>query len=596
MSEANPLDVHLPETIRRRLEDSYYKPINLRATLEYLSAHSREFLVESPAALYSDHGVVHVRDVAARILEVLDVINGVLIPRRSSRDLNMFMKSYGVLLAYVHDIGMRDFTPFARSMHPELASQFIFSADFDDIVDEIWSGNSGNLAWRLLTLSRSGELVQAPEVVLRELMALCMCHSKSKVPTALMNQPAALRFILQRSVGMDLRELYDLQKNHGGASGGPIEIRVERRRALERYYEDFESQSFCWMLSEAAGAKRLLQDVLDTVRALRCADALRQRGTVQKTSGGYEIFVSQQTGNALCSLRFGDERLYLMELDQPLSAGEANIAGSALMSEGDLRVAFHRGNFSDPGAVERAAGYAAAVLEDIYEDVVASFEYPLDDSAFDQLPPPGRTAGQINILLENTDDNPAFVPQVIERLAFINPMAAAHCRAVPSLQNSTSLESTRYLNARDIDWDPTRRKALLEKIQLSGQKIDHIDIDQAFEHVRESPLEAGEVLIQAGTPSGFVYLPLGEGLQIMPLGGYQSISMQGWFPVGSTGVIRGASRNAQVVAGQKLTVLIIPKEVYLRHWYWPYTFREVRELLEGERPGGLGVPSSSGSL
>lgn len=582
MNDNNPLDVYLPERIRAWLEETYYKPINQRATLEYLSAHSREFLVESPAALYSDHGIVHVRDVAARILEVLDVINGVLIPRRSQRDLNMFMKSYGVLLAYLHDIGMREFTPFARSMHPELASQFVFSSDFDAIVDEIWSENYGNLAWRLLTLSRNHELVQPPEIVLRELMALCVCHSKSKVPASLLNQPAQLRSILQRSVGMDLQALHELQDGNAEFAGTPASMGTGRRLELGRYYADFERESFCWMLSDDPGVMRLLQDALDTVRALRCADALRQRGTVQKTSGGYEIFVSQQTGNALCSLRFGDDRLYLMELDQPLSAGEANVAGSALMHEGDLRVAFHRGSFSEPEAVERAAEYAAVVLNDIYEDVMGSFEHPLDYAVFNQLPRPARTADQVNILLENTDDNPAFVPQVIRRLAAINPAAASRCCAVPSLQNSTLLESARYLSASDIDWDRPQRSALLEKIQASGQKIDQIDVEHAFQHVRAITLEAGEVLIEAGTAAGFVYLPLGDGLHITPLGGYQSFSIKGWFPVGSTGVIRGATRNAHVIAGQRIKVLIIPKEVYLRYWYWPYTFQEVREIIEQE--------------
>jgi hypothetical protein len=506
----------------------------------------------------------------------------VLIPRRSARDLNMFMKSYGVLIAYLHDIGMRDFTPFARRMHPELASQFIFSTDFDAIVNEIWSQNYGNLAWRLLTLSRTRELVEPPEIVLRELMALCVCHSKSKVPAALLNQPAQLRSTLQRSVGTELRVLYDLQKNNASPQAGDSSSTRNHRPELDRYYANFEAESFRWMVSETPGALRLLQDALDSVRALRCADALRQRGTVQKTSGGYEVFVSQQTGDALCSLRFGDDRLYLMQLDDALSAGEANIAGSALMHEGDLRVAFHRGSFSEPGAVERAAGYAAVVLEDIYQDVVSSFEYPLDYSVFNELPRPSRSADEVSILLENTDDNPSFVSLVIERLASINASAASRCRVVPSLQNSTLLESTRYLNASDIHWDPDQRRALLYKIEASGQKIEQIDIEHAFQHVREVTLEAGDVLIEAGTPSGFVYLPLGAGLHITPLGGYQSVSMKGWFPVGSTGVIRGATRNAHVIAGQKMTVLIIPKEVYLRYWYWPYTFQEVRDLIEQE--------------
>ena len=582
MNENNPLDIYLPDRIRNWLEETYYKPINQRATLEYLSAHGREFLVESPAALYSDHGIVHVRDVATRVLEVLDVINGVLIPARPPRDLNMFMKSYGVLLAYLHDIGMREFTPFARRMHPELASQFIFSPDFDAVVNETWSENYGNLAWRLLTLSRRDELSQPPEIVLRELMALCVCHSKSKVLASVLNQPARLRAVLQQSVGMDLHVLYELQENGAGISSLAMPSGARRRLELDRYYADFESESFRWMVTGTPGAMRLLQDAMDTVRALRCADALRQRGTVQKTSGGYEIFVSQQTANALCSLRFGDDRLYLMELDQPLSAGEANIAGSALMHEGDLRVAFHRGSFTEPDATERAAGYAAVVLDDIYEDVVGSFRYPLDDAVFNELSRPSRTAEQVNLLLENTDDNPDFVAQVIRQLRAINPPAAARCCAVPSLQNSTLLESTRYLNAVEIDWDRAQRKALLDKIQASGQKIDQIDIEHAFQHVRESTLEAGEILIEAGTAAGFVYLPLGDGLHITPLGGYQSLSIKGWFPVGSTGVIRGAARNAQVIAGQKIVVLIIPKEVYLRYWYWPYTFQEVRDLIEQE--------------
>jgi hypothetical protein len=252
------------------------------------------------------------------------------------------------------------------------------------------------------------------------------------------------------------------------------------------------------------------------------------------------------------------------------------------MPEGNLRVTFHRGSFSERDATQRAAGYAAVVLDDICKDVVGSFEYPLDEAVFNQLPAATRSAAQMEILLENTDDNPGFVPEVIRQLQDINPEAARRCCAVPSLHNSTLLESTRYLGAGELDWDRDRRKALIEKIQASGQKIDQIDIEAAFQHVRQVTLEAGDMLIEAGTPAGFVYLPLGEGLQITPLGGYQSFSVKGWFPVGSTGVIRGAARNANVVASQRLDVLIIPKEVYMRHWYWPYTFQEVRDLIEGE--------------
>jgi hypothetical protein len=50
-------------------------------------------------------------------------------------------------------------------------------------------------------------------------------------------------------------------------------------------------------------------------------------------------------------------------------------------------------------------------------------------------------------------------------------------------------------------------------------------------------------------------------------------------PIGNTGVIRGATRNAGVVTGQDVSLLIIPKDVYLRHWYMPYTHEELKSLL-----------------
>ena len=58
-------------------------------------------------ALYADHGVVHARDVARQLLQVLDIADGRLIPARTPDRLG-WMKAYGVLLACLHDIGMID--------------------------------------------------------------------------------------------------------------------------------------------------------------------------------------------------------------------------------------------------------------------------------------------------------------------------------------------------------------------------------------------------------------------------------------------------------------------------------------------------------
>jgi hypothetical protein len=79
-----------------------------------------------------------------------------------------------------------------------------------------------------------------------------------------------------------------------------------------------------------------------------------------------------------------------------------------------------------------------------------------------------------------------------------------------------------------------------------------------------------------------VYVPLGDGLRVVPLGGYASFSVQAWMPLGNTGVIRGAIRNGTVIAERDVGALMIPKDVYLRHWHHTYTEAEILERLSAE--------------
>jgi hypothetical protein len=96
--------------------------------------------------------VVHVREVARQILHVLNQVHGILIPARPSMRLSR-MKGYGVLVAYIHDIGRYDFTEFGRTMHLEFAARAIFNADLANIFNTIWQENSDNLAWYLTNLA-----------------------------------------------------------------------------------------------------------------------------------------------------------------------------------------------------------------------------------------------------------------------------------------------------------------------------------------------------------------------------------------------------------------------------------------------------------
>ncbi len=70
------------------------------------------------------------------------------------------------------------------------------------------------------------------------------------------------------------------------------------------------------------------------------------------------------------------------------------------------------------------------------------------------------------------------------------------------------------------------------------------------------------------------------------LQGYNAFSAPPWMPLGSTGVIRGAVRNATVVCDEAMDLLMIPKEVYLRWWHHPYTSTDLSGRLSASRKNG----------
>ena len=566
---------YLSASVREHIEQAYYARVNAQAKLEIL-IRDPLFLQNAAKnpAFFSDHGVVHVRDVAKQILRVMQTINGVLIPRRSSQQMESFLYGYGVALAYLHDIGMSDLSTFGRAMHPEFAAQSVFDDSLDDVVTTMWEDNCGNVAWHLTQLFKVGALKRDPQIVFRELLSMAIGHSKSKTPVTVLDDPAALRKQMQSVISHNLRDLYSQQQT---AKGKPLpedfSFDEEPPKYLEKYYSDFEREAFDWLTDDSAGARQLVADITDTLRALRCADAFRQRGIVEKTSGGYEIYASQKTGDCVIALRLGGNRLYLMELpNNPDGAGESNIASSEFSLEGNLRISFHRGAFDNQEAQNRSAYSTAYVSNDFLRDTVDSFwrAKPIHSV---------KASKEIQVLLESTDDDPHFVELVQEQLCQLNPKVSDQIQIVPSLRNVSESERARYLGAKELDWDMQQRQSVLDKMNHAGQKITSFDPVVGFKHVKFTELQAGEKLIEAGAPSSFVYFPLGDGLKIIPLGGYQSFSVTAWTPLGTTGVIRGDTRNADVIAEQSVSLLILPKEVYLRYWYVPYSPMELKNTL-----------------
>ncbi|MFN8470905.1 MAG: hypothetical protein U0822_01685 [Anaerolineae bacterium] len=606
------LDAYLPHAVRAAIEERYYARVNRQASLEML-IQDPGFL-RSPTlhpGLFADHGVVHVRDVARHMPRILDHVLGVLIPTRNEQS-RAFMVSYGVMLAYVHDIGMADFTPFGRAMHPEVAAQIVFSAAFDDIISAILADENNWVIARLRTIASAGAFESDTAVVLRELLAMAVGHSKSKIPVSELNDPQRLRAAMLRTISTDLRRLYSLYQTErarqalfvAGAAGADADELERLRKALadaerglsdgaasyaassgqremlSRYYLDVEREPFAWLISEDKATRQMAGDVIDTIRVLRAADALRQRGTVLKTSGGHETYVDQTTGAAIYALRSNKGEMFLLTAPDPISAGEANIASSDIDPSGNLRISFHRGAFVTPEITRRAAAWAAMVVVDIQMDAIQSFERgaaPEDTEAL-------KRAEELLILLEETDDSLTFSDIVAHLIGEYAPELLGRVHVVPSLEHVPPLERSRYLSAADFRSSVAARRLVLDNVAQSGHNTRPIDPTAAFDHVKVVRIQPGETLLEAGSPPGFVYVPMADGLRVFPLGGYESASVPAWTPVGNTGVIRGAARNATVIADEGLSLLVIPKSVYLKHWHHPYAAHELIDRLS-ERQG-----------
>ena len=551
-TELTTLDKYFSPTVRRNIEEKYYEKINVNAQLT--NVVSDPVFLSHPfkhVAFSTDHGVVHVRDITARLLTLLDELNGVYFAKRSPSRLG-FMKGYGAMLSYAHDVGMIDVKNVENDNHAALSAQMMYNDFFDKQIALLWEENSGNVAWRITQLAFKKAITQPPHLVLREMLALSGAHQKETVSTDTLNHPGELRRALQSM--------------------------IENVTNLKLFYEDFKQDSFAWLISENHEVRELVDDVLDTLRALRCANACRQRGERLRATGGFQIFLDHQTANAIYAINVGS-KLLLMESKDTLLAGESNLSGTEFTHAGDLRISFYRGSFDGDKTLDKAIFNAAIAINEVQADMIGSFARPPagQDNATGDYAKRWKPA---YMFLENTDDNDVFADRVKDQLIILNPKLKEIVRVVPSLQNTSEAERNRYLMADELNWDLKTQKEMLERISQSGHKISAMLPQKAFNHVKCSTLKAGEMLIQAGTLGSFVYVPLAEGLVGYPLGGYEPFHAHAFIPLGNVGVIRGDIRNATIVAENASKVLMIPKEIYLDFWHYTYSEDEFAQMLK----------------
>jgi hypothetical protein len=403
------------------------------------------------------------------------------------------------------------------------------------------------------------------------MLSMSVAHSKSAVPPDVLDDRVAFRRLLQRMIFTSLDD-------HRAATHLPraMDTSPIPADANTDSYDD-PSQSFGWLTAQSGPHAELADDVVDVLRALRAADVLRQRGTALRTSGGFEVCMDAETARAVCTLRpaTGDAA-YVIIYDDRRGAGEANISAAFVTPQGHLRIAFHRGGFGSEEAARLAAASVADVINDIQADVIPSFG---GVSVGGGLTTPTRSIDDVLIQLERPEDRPAFADDVLAAVAAIDPLLARRLTTVADTEGAAPAEQRRFFAAEPVDGAGPEADELLRRMAEHGVRTEGFDRAAAFAEACRATIRAGEVLVVPGSSPSFVYVPTGPGLVVRPAGGYAPSPLPPWVPVGTTGVIRRAERNSEIVAEREVDVIMIPGELYARAWLRPLRVDELAARL-----------------
>jgi hypothetical protein len=563
------LDDYLPPHVRSFLEERFWRPIEAQATLEVL--RDDPLFLADPGrhpAIFADHGVIHVRDVAIGLTRLLDTINGVLLPYRPAHRQH-FVQALGVGLAYLHDIGMVDMTRSGRRVHALFAAHAAFGPDVTPLVEHLLA--TGPVGTRLAEIADRAPFATPLEIVLREMLSMSVAHSKSAVPSDVLDDRVAFRRLMQRVVFTSLDDHRAATQLPRATDTSPMPA-----GANTDSYDD-PSQSWAWLTAQSGPHAELADDVVDILRALRAADVLRQRGTTLRTSGGFEVCMDAETARAVCTLRpaTGDAA-YVIIYDDRRGAGEANVSAAFVTPQGHLRIAFHRGGFGSEEAAQRAAASVADVIDDIQADVILSFG---GVSVGGGLTAQIRSIDDMQIQLERPNDRPGFADDVLGLVAALDPSLARRLVTVADTEGAAPAEQRRFFAAVPVDGTGPEADELLRLMAQHGVGTEGLDRAAAFAEACRATIRAGEVLVVPGSSPSFVYVPTGPGLVVRPAGGYAPSPLPPWVPVGTTGVIRRAERNSEIVAERDVEVIMIPGELYARAWLRPLRVDELAARL-----------------
>ena len=209
MEETGPvteLDRYLPRPIRTYLEERFWRPIEAQATLEVLRDDPR-FLADpgTHPAIFADHGIVHVRDVAIGPPAIVGHDRR-RPPARSSATTDSSS-------CRASASRWRTCTTSGWSTCPSLAGGCTRCSRrmprsvrmSTPLVDHLLA--TGPVGTRLAEIADRAPFATPLETVIREMLSTTVAHSKSAVPADVLDDRVAFRRVLQRVVFTRLDDL-----------------------------------------------------------------------------------------------------------------------------------------------------------------------------------------------------------------------------------------------------------------------------------------------------------------------------------------------------------------------------------------------------
>ena len=151
-----------------------------------------------------------------------------------------------------------------------------------------------------------------------------------------------------------------------------------------------------------------------------------------------------------------------------------------------------------------------------------------------------------------------------------DPSLARRLVTVADVEGAAPDERRRFYDAAPVRADGPEADEIVRRLAEHGADTSTLDRVGGIRRgvPGDDPSRARCWSPRARRPS-FVYVPTGAGPGRPAGRRLRPSPLHPWVPVGTTGVIRRAERNSEIVAEREVDVIMIPGELYARAWLRP---------------------------